>query len=38
MVEIVLSEIDEMKSVTWNLYVDDAQGNHKYNMILGSDI
>ena len=37
-VEIVLPELDAMKSITWNFHVDDSQGNYKYNMILGSDI
>ena len=27
-----------MEIITWNIYVDDLQSNHKYDMILGRDI
>lgn len=37
-VEILLSELDEMKSVTYNLHVYDSQENHRYDMILGPNI
>ena len=37
-VEILLPELDEAKSMTWNLYVGDFQGKHIYDMILGRDI
>ena len=37
-VKFVLPELDAMKSVTWNFHVDDLQGNHRYDMVLGGDI
>ena len=27
-----------LRSITWDFHVDDSQGNHKYDMILGRGI
>ena len=37
-VEIVLPELDATKSVMWNFHLDELQGNHRYNIILGHNI
>ena len=35
--EIVLNELDTTKSVTWNFHIDESQGTHRDDMILGRD-
>ena len=37
-VGIVIPKLYATKIITWNFHVDDLQGNHKYNMMLGRDI
>ena len=37
-VELVLTELDGTKIITWNFHVGYSQGDHKYNMILGRGI
>ena len=37
-VEIFLPELDVTKSVMWYFHLDDLQGHHMYDMILGLDI
>ena len=27
-----------LRSITWDFHVDDSQGNHKYDIILGREI
>ena len=36
--ELVLTELDMMKSVTWSFHVDDSQKNSRYDMIIGQDL
>ena len=35
--EIIQKKMDAMKSVKCNFHMDDSQGNHSYDMILGRD-
>ena len=37
-VEILLPELDATKIIICNFRVDESQGNHKYNMIMGHDM
>ena len=37
-IQILLTELDVRKMITWNYHVDESQGKHKYDMILGRDI
>ena len=37
-VELVLSELDATKSVTWSFHVDDSRKISRYDMILGQDL
>ena len=33
-----MCDIYREKGLTWNLYIDDSHGKHRYYMILGHDI
>ena len=37
-VELVLRELDAIKSVTWNIHMDDSQRNARYDIIVGRDL
>ena len=37
-VELLLPELDAMKSVTWSFHVDDSQKYSRYEMIIGRDL